>query len=259
MHGNIDSGPLEHSSKMMHQKVKIYSNCVLTFYSLFDDELIYVDKLISDDVRNNSAWNQRFFVLKHTGFTTDVLQREIHYVMNRIRFVKNNESTWNFLRGLLLEGDGTLDQFPEVVEFCEELYGYGVTSPYLIAFLIDLYEEKYLRHICNNSNVDDNNEQKNVVTGDGTANEQQMLFDKVLELCEIMELQHDTIRKKYWHYVADNFKLKVIKIMKEKNSRKEESMASTLTTATNDTTTTASSSTAAEEEEEEEEESESPV
>lgn len=77
-----------------------------------------MDRLISDDVRNNSAWNQRFFVLKHTGFTPDVLQREIHYVMNRILFVKNNESAWNFLRGLLQQGDGKLDQFPQV---CKKL------------------------------------------------------------------------------------------------------------------------------------------
>lgn len=221
----------------------------LLICSLFDDELIYVDKLISDDVRNNSAWNQRFFVLKHTGFTTDVLQREIHYVMNRIRFVKNNESTWNFLRGLLLEGDGTLDQFPEVVEFCEELYQNGVTSPYLIAFLIDLYEEKYLRYLNHN------NEQIDITSN---INEQN-LFDKVLQLCEIMELQHDTIRQKYWHYVADSFKLKVLKVHKEKNMQKEESMTSTLTTATNDTVSSSSAVDVAEEQDDEIEESESPV
>lgn len=79
-----------------------------------DDELVYVDKLISQDVRNNSAWNQRFFVLKSIGFTQDVLLREINYTMNRIRLVKNNESAWNFLRGILQEGTGTMDQFPEV-------------------------------------------------------------------------------------------------------------------------------------------------
>lgn len=76
--------------------------------------MTYVDKLIAEDVRNNSAWNQRYFVLKHTGFSQEILQREILYVINRIRFVKNNESSWNFLRGLLQNGDGTLDQFPEV-------------------------------------------------------------------------------------------------------------------------------------------------
>lgn len=74
-----------------------------------------MDKLISKDVRNNSAWNQRFFVLKYTGLDTDVLKYEVHYAINRIRLVKDNESSWNFLRGILAEGDGTLDQFPEVI------------------------------------------------------------------------------------------------------------------------------------------------
>lgn len=86
----------------------------LDLFSLFDNELVFVDRLIAADVRNNSAWNQRYFVLSHTGFTADVLQRETNYVMNRIRIVKNNESTWNFLRGLLQHGDGNLDQYPEV-------------------------------------------------------------------------------------------------------------------------------------------------
>lgn len=116
MHGNIDNGLLKLTS-IERESLMISKNNVskfTLFFSLFDDELVYVDRLISDDVRNNSAWNQRFFVLKHTGFTQDVLQREINYVMNRIRFVKNNESTWNFLRGLLQQGDGTMDQFPEV-------------------------------------------------------------------------------------------------------------------------------------------------
>lgn len=74
----------------------------------------FVDRLISADVRNNSAWNQRFFILNHTGFTPEIVQRELNYVMNRIRLVKNNESTWNFLRGILQHGNGKLNQYSEV-------------------------------------------------------------------------------------------------------------------------------------------------
>ncbi|XP_037025203.1 protein farnesyltransferase/geranylgeranyltransferase type-1 subunit alpha [Bradysia coprophila] len=159
-------------------------------YSLFDDELTYVDRLISEDVRNNSAWNQRFFVLKHTGFTTDVLQREINYVKMRIHFVKNNESTWNFLRGLLQQGDGTMDQFPEVVDFCEELYTAGVRSPHLIAFLIDLYEEKCIRGNTDEDNVEE-------------------LSKKVFDYCKMMATDVDKIREKYWEYVAGNFKIQM--------------------------------------------------
>lgn len=84
---------------------------------MFDNELVFVDKLIGADLRNNSAWNQRYFVLNHMEFTPETIQYELTYVMNRIRLVKNNESTWNYLRGLLQHGTGKLDQYPEVSLF----------------------------------------------------------------------------------------------------------------------------------------------
>lgn len=83
-------------------------------YSMFDNELVYVDKLIADDVRNNSAWNQRIFVLKYTGLSPESLQVELRYVTNRIQIVTENESSWNFLRGVLKLAGGCLDQYPEV-------------------------------------------------------------------------------------------------------------------------------------------------
>ena len=87
---------------------------LIILYSLYDDELQYVDRLISDDMRNNSAWNERFFVVKQTGITDEVVLAEITYVLNRIRLIKNNESPWNYLRGILLEGSGKLSQYPQV-------------------------------------------------------------------------------------------------------------------------------------------------
>lgn len=68
-------------------------------YSLYDGELEYVDSLIADDIRNNSAWNQRYFVLGSTGFTNDILNREIDYALSSIKIVAENESAWNYLRG----------------------------------------------------------------------------------------------------------------------------------------------------------------
>jgi protein farnesyltransferase/geranylgeranyltransferase type-1 subunit alpha len=163
---------------------------------LFDDELIYVDRLIAEDIRNNSAWNQRYFVLKHTGFTPDVLQRELHYVMNRIRVVKNNESSWNFLRGLLQQGDGTLTQFPVVTDFAEDLFKSGIRSPYLLAFLVDLYIETYMESVVDEDGAATEN-------GDG---DQEQLSEKVFQLCNDLATQFDTIRAKYWNYVANTFR-----------------------------------------------------
>ncbi len=47
-------------------------------FSLWDGELSYVDELLTKDLRNNSAWNQRHFVITSTtGFTDDVIEREV--------------------------------------------------------------------------------------------------------------------------------------------------------------------------------------
>lgn len=117
MRGSIANGLSKHSSKFslrLINDMNLDFNYFSSSYSLFENELVFVDRLIGADLRNNSAWNQRYFVLNHTGFSDDVIQYEINYVMNRIRLVKNNESTWNYLRGLLQHGSGKLDQYPEV-------------------------------------------------------------------------------------------------------------------------------------------------
>lgn len=158
-------------------------------FSLFDNELAFIDKLLSADVRNNSAWNQRFFVLKHLGMTPEVVQREVHYAMNRIRLIKNNESSWNYLKGLLESGNYTTAQFPDVEAFVEELYNSGNRSPYLLAFLVDMYSEKTLLIYENNSYDDP-----------------EAFARKVYELCDMLANHYDTIRYKYWKYVQQKFK-----------------------------------------------------
>jgi hypothetical protein len=49
--------------------------------------------------RNNSAWNQRFYVVSHCGgFTGAVARREVAYTLQKIDLVTRNESAWNYLR-----------------------------------------------------------------------------------------------------------------------------------------------------------------
>lgn len=159
----------------------------LLSFSLYDDELEFVDRLIREDQRNNSAWNQRFFVLKHLGFTPEVIRRELDYAMSRIRIIKNNESAWNYLIGVLRQSEsGQLNSYPEVATFSEELYNAGNRSPYLLAFLIDLYQEQALQT-------------------------DKQIAEKVYTLCQDMASKHDVIRSKYWLYVADHLKTQLLK------------------------------------------------
>ena len=59
---------------------------VLKTYGLWDGELDVVDELLTRDVRNNSAWNQRWFVIDNTtGRTPEVVAREIEYAFTKIQ------------------------------------------------------------------------------------------------------------------------------------------------------------------------------
>ena len=68
---------------------------------LFQNELEYVERLLEEDIRNNSAWNQRFFVLSNTNerIEGEILKRELEFAMNAITLVPGNESSWNYLNG----------------------------------------------------------------------------------------------------------------------------------------------------------------
>nr|CAG4650272.1 EOG090X08PK [Sida crystallina] len=76
---------------------------VLETFRLFDKEIEFVERLLSEDIRNNSAWNQRYYVIKQTtGFTEDVITREVQFAVDSLQKVCGNESAWNYLRGQTL-------------------------------------------------------------------------------------------------------------------------------------------------------------
>lgn len=73
---------------------------VLDTFNLFENELDYVEQLLEDDIRNNSAWNQRYFVVKQTtGFTDEIINREVRFAITSLKIVSQNESAWNYMRG----------------------------------------------------------------------------------------------------------------------------------------------------------------
>lgn len=66
------------------------------------EELQYVEKLLREDIRNNSAWNQRFFVAFESKMGgEDVGEREVGYAKTQLAISPNNPSAWNYLRGVL--------------------------------------------------------------------------------------------------------------------------------------------------------------
>ena len=147
---------------------------------------------MQDDIRNNSAWNQRYFVIAHTtGFKDEIVERELDYVEQRIVAYPDNESAWNYLRGIArFRSIHMQDQ--RIWKFCHDLYVNQFERcefnrqqwRFLLAYMIELLR-------------DDDREEK--------QEENQVMINK---LCQNLALQIDPIRKKYWEYIQEQYRVK---------------------------------------------------
>ncbi|XP_078065995.1 protein farnesyltransferase/geranylgeranyltransferase type-1 subunit alpha isoform X2 [Mustelus asterias] len=162
------SGILKQDAKNYHAWQ--HRQWVIKEFNLWNNELAYVDQLLEEDVRNNSAWNQRYFVISNTSGFDDaaVLDQEVEILQDQI-----------------------LSKYPNLLEQILRLME-QFSSPYLIAFLIDIYED-LLENNCEN---------------------REEILNKALELCESLASKRDTIRQEYWRYFA--------RCLKEKYGVKQE-------------------------------------
>jgi protein farnesyltransferase/geranylgeranyltransferase type-1 subunit alpha len=151
-----------------------------------------VNELLQKDIRNNSAWNQRYFVIAHTtGFKDEIIERELDYVEKRIESCPDNESSWNYLRGIarfrLLNFN---DQ--RIWNFCQNLYENKFQKDnfnnqqwrFLLGYMIELL-------------IDDDRDEK-----------QEENKRMICELCQRLAEQIDPIRKKYWQYIQEQHMIK---------------------------------------------------
>lgn len=188
----LTSNELSFIAGIIHQDSKNYHawqyrQWFLKTYSFWSDELTYVNHLLQEDIRNNSAWNQRYFVIAHTtGFKDDIIERELDYVEKRIESCPDNESAWNYLRGIArLRSSGLSDE--RVWKFCQNLYDNN--------FLKDNFNNKQWRFLIGYM--------IELLMDDDRSEKQQENKTMVNNLCEKLALQIDPIRKKYWQYIQE--------------------------------------------------------
>ncbi|KAH7033447.1 uncharacterized protein B0I36DRAFT_321469 [Microdochium trichocladiopsis] len=127
-----------------------------------DAERQSIESMVDDDVRNNSAWSHRFFlVFSDPGYTTpgshatehdpkipaDVIDREVEYAKQKAALAPQNQSPWNYLRGVLVKGGRPLGEAREFAEgFVKELGSVEdnkerVRSSHALDLLADIYKE----------------------------------------------------------------------------------------------------------------------
>ncbi|KAK4692625.1 protein farnesyltransferase/geranylgeranyltransferase type-1 subunit alpha, partial [Lecanoromycetidae sp. Uapishka_2] len=163
-----------------------YRQWLVRRFSIWDSELPYIESLLQADVRNNSAWNHRWFVVfgRHTDpekysikngdvdseVELEVVEREIEYAKAAILLAPQNQSPWNCLRGVLRQqGRGVVCMKRFAEQFADLEKEDEVRSSHALDFLADVYAE----------------EQEKERSG------------KALEL---LARRYDPIRKNYWNY-----------------------------------------------------------
>jgi protein farnesyltransferase/geranylgeranyltransferase type-1 subunit alpha len=120
---------LELDSKNYH--VWSYRQWAVSRFGLWDDvqEWQFTENMLDVDVRNNSAWNHRWYLafgrpdgerLKDKA----VVDREAEYAIEKIRLAPQNESPWNLLRALYEKASGPAAlSWSKFAEFAKEFTG----------------------------------------------------------------------------------------------------------------------------------------
>ncbi|ODQ67181.1 protein prenylyltransferase [Nadsonia fulvescens var. elongata DSM 6958] len=97
---------LEDDNKNYH--VWSYRQWLFNRFDLsFSREDTFTRYMIDLDVRNNSAWNYRFFLLSATVlkpssvFDLDILAEELDYIFANIEKAPQNQSPWSYLEGVM--------------------------------------------------------------------------------------------------------------------------------------------------------------
>lgn len=135
---------LEQDSKNYH--VWSYRQWLVQRFDLFasDDELRWTEAMIDDDVRNNSAWNHRWFlVVGGPGAPLEnprLVERELAYAKCAIRKAPQNQSPWNYIKGVVRTAglpSSTLTDF--ALEFADMRRPDDIYSSHALDLLADIY------------------------------------------------------------------------------------------------------------------------
>ncbi|EMC91385.1 hypothetical protein BAUCODRAFT_326503 [Baudoinia panamericana UAMH 10762] len=141
-------------------------------------ELEFTEKMLEEDVRNNSAWNHRWYVVNGReaegvkGVTDpEIREREIKYAEAAIAKAPQNQSPWNYVRGIRKASGTELAALKPLAERYASVERPGtVRSSFALDLLVDILSEE-------------------------SGGKQQA--GKALDL---LATTYDPIRKNYWAY-----------------------------------------------------------
>jgi len=123
---------------------------VMGFFGLHKDgermkkETDNIERLISTDLRNNSAWNYRFYLVQQQyapdRVPDDVALGEVEFAWTYICRSPNNQSPWLFVKGYLDQHQEALHS--TLQEKCEVFIQKHKFCSHPLALLVDIHEKR---------------------------------------------------------------------------------------------------------------------
>ncbi|XP_071712994.1 protein farnesyltransferase/geranylgeranyltransferase type-1 subunit alpha [Rutidosis leptorrhynchoides] len=162
----------------------------------WEHELAYCDELLKDDIFNNSAWNQRYFVItRHPGLEgIDVTREsEVKYAVKAILTRPENESPWRYLRGLYKNYTKGLIADPEVSKVILTVLTSKVYPVFALSLLLDLVSHGF------EPNQDFKSAVEAIVPESNFRG-----MDIAVMVCSVLEIV-DPTRASYWKWRKSSF------------------------------------------------------
>ncbi|KAF2876417.1 farnesyltransferas-like protein [Massariosphaeria phaeospora] len=137
----IDS-MLEHDSKNYH--VWSYRQWLVKRFDLFEGkgELEWTEQMVEQDLRNNSAWNHRWFLViggrDGRALDEETFKREMDFAKRLVRKAPQNQSSWNYLRGLARHANSTSALKDFALEFADLSRPDEIHSSHALDLLADI-------------------------------------------------------------------------------------------------------------------------
>ena len=82
----------------------------------------FIEKMLKDDIKNNSVWNYRFFLVQYMNgnkLDKNIIEKEIKYSLDKIKECPKNESPYCYIRGYITKYNCKYSDFSFIKEFLE--------------------------------------------------------------------------------------------------------------------------------------------
>ncbi|XP_057460270.1 protein farnesyltransferase/geranylgeranyltransferase type-1 subunit alpha-like [Actinidia eriantha] len=190
------SKELEFTKKIFFMDAKNYHawshrQWVLQALGGWEDELAYCQQLLEDDIFNNSAWNQRYFVVTRSpllGGLEAMRDSEVRYTVEAIIAKPENESSWRYLRGLYKDDSQSWINDPQVSSVCLMVLNLKGNVLFALSTLLDL--------LCHG--FQPSQELKDAVDA-LTSDSDSPASDLATMVCSLLE-HADPMRANYWKW-----------------------------------------------------------